>query len=109
MSTSASARATARPMTPAPTTTHSTSSIGFPRSRDQYHREIGGDVWVNASERGDALGRQGRVLDVDRPIEKTQAVEHLPHFCDMATELDDRDGVAHGELGCDLVRVERRW
>ena len=45
---------------------------------------------MDGSEGGDALGRQGRMLDVSRTIEKTQAVEYLPYLCDMAPDLDDR-------------------
>ena len=49
---------------------------------------------MDGSEGGDALGRQGRMLDVSRTIEKTQAVEYLPYLCDMTPDLDDRSGIA---------------
>src|SRR6266481_1502751 len=79
-------------MTPAPTTTHSTSSISSPRPRDQHHRKIGSFIGFNGGERYGALGRQGRVLDIDRAVEKTEPVQHPTHLCNMAAELDGERG-----------------
>src|SRR4051794_27270865 len=96
-------------MTPAPTTTHSTSSISSPRTRYEHHREIGSLIGSNGREQCDALGRQGRVLDVNRGVEKTELVQHPTQLCDVAAEFDDRDRLARGDPGRDLVLVERGW
>src|SRR5438874_1505278 len=60
-------------------------------------------------ESGDALSRQGRLLDAYRAVEEPQPLEHPTHLCNVAAELDYRGGIAGGEPGGDLGLVERRW
>src|SRR5437763_15536630 len=70
---------------------------------------MGSLIGFHGREQCDALGRQSRLVDMNGSIEKTEPVQHPPNFRKVTAELDHRGGIAGGELGCDLVLVERRW
>ena len=52
-----------------------------------------------AESNATCLGRQGRVLDINRRVEKTEPVQYPVNFREMAAELHYRSGIAGGEFG----------